>query len=413
MSTLIRSDGTQFVTQAYRELLPAAKKSQIVQDVRLLAEQQGQYVRLFKKSQGQFEAVFSTEPGSLLGESIWHYFGEPENLVYCEALQDTAQVLVVVVRSGSVYIDAQILGSSLQSELLPLMTGDLKYRIVTAGNVPLRKAESFGTFRFPKELVESFENLDEPLLPRLPALKSLQLLPLPLALKSEHLNLGFSTPAIVVAIIALVFGGWWFLTPKQNDIPLRQTVMKQLSNPYRVYYKALTTPAPAQQLSQVVSVVNQLYLLPGWRATKLNFDGKQYRIHIVPDGGDMDLVTKWVKARNYHFQLSTQGAELISRSQIVSRARPKTLYLNEQVVTQLVDQLDRLLHHESVSLGSSQQRGNVKETHLTIRLESVSPDLLDLVSRELRNMPVALQSVDINIHSGLMSGTIQLSAWGR
>jgi len=413
MSTLVRSDGTQFVMQAYRELLSATKKTRIVQEIRLLAEQQGQYVRLFKKGKSQYEAVFSTDPGCLLGESIWHYFGEPENLIYCEALPDSAQILVVVIRSGSVYIDTQILGSSLQSELLPLMTGDLQYRIVTSGNVPLRKGEGFGTFRFPKELVESFETLDELLFPGLSALKSLQLQPLPLALKSEHLNLGFSTPALILIVIVLGLGGWWFLTPKQEEVPLRQDILKTLSNPYRAYYRALETPAPAQQLSKIVGVVNQLYLLPGWTATKLNYDGKRYRISVIPDGGEMSLIAQWAREHDYRFHLSSQGSELIYHPQFSQRSKPTTIYSNEQVVTQLVDQLDRLLHHQAVNLGSSLQRGNVQETLLTIRLEGVSPDLLDLVSRELSDLPVELQSVNLNLRSGLMSGTIQLSVWGR
>ena len=414
MSTLVRSDGTQFVMQAYRELLSATKKSKIVQEIRLLAEQQGQYVRLFKKGQSQYEAVFSTEPGCLLGESVLHYFGEPKNLIYCEALPDSAQILVVVVRSESVYIDAQILGSSLQSELLPLMTGDLKYRIVTSGNVPLRKAESFGTFRFPKDLIESFETLEEPLFPQLPALKSLQLQPLPLALKSEHLNLGFSTPAIIIVTIALVVGGWWWLTPRQADIlPLHQPVLRKLSNPYAPYYRALATPAPDKQLTKMADVIKQLYLLPGWTATKLHFNGKRYHIHVTPDGGELSLITQWAKEHHYRFHLNSQGAEITYQPQLVSRPKPTTLYSNEQVVIQLVDQLDKLLHHSSVNLGASQQRGNVQETLLTVHLDSVSPELLDLVSRELGHLPLELTSVDINLHSGLMSGTIQLSVWGR
>lgn len=413
MSTLVRSDGTQFVMQAYRELLSATKKSQIVQEVRLLAEQQGQYVRLFKKAQNQYEAIFSTDPGCLLGESIWHYFGELENLIYCEALPDSAQILVVVVRSGSVYIDAQLLGSSLQSELLPLMTGDLKYRIITAGNVPLRKAESFGTFRFPKNLIESFETLDELLFHRLPSLKSLQLQPLPLALKSEHLNLGLSTPVIILITIAFFLGGWWLFTPKQVNVPLHQSILRKFSNPYMAFYRALAKPAADKQLVEIGDAVNTLYTLPGWTATKLHFSGKDYRIQVIPDGGDMSLVIRWAKEHHYKFHLSSQGVELTYRSQIPSRSKPKTVYSNEQVVTQLVDQLDKLLHHQSVSLGASQRRGNVQETQLTVRLESVSPELLDLVSRELTNLPLELMSVDINLHSGLMSGTIQLSVWGR
>ena len=252
MSTLIRSDGTQFVMQAYRELLSAKKKSQIVQEVRLLAEHQGQYVRLFNKGQSQYQAVFSTEPGCLLGESIWRYFNKPENLIYCEALPDSAQILVVVVRQGSVYIDSQMLASSLQSELLPLMTGDLRYRIITSGNVPLRKAESFGTFRFPKDLIEDFKILKEPLFPILPAVKSLQLLPLPLALKAERLNIGLSTSTVIVLVLVLIVIGWWALTPEQQDVSSPPMVLEKLGNPYAAYLNALSSPAPDQQLLEMV-----------------------------------------------------------------------------------------------------------------------------------------------------------------
>ena len=349
----------------------------------------------------------------MLGESVWYYFGEPENLIYCEALPDSAQILVVVIRSATVYIDAQILGSSLQSELLPLMTGDLKYRIVTSGNVPLRRGESFGTFRFPKDLIESFETLDEPLFPTLPALKLLQLQPLPLALKSEHMNLGFSTPTIIIITIALVFGGWWLLTPEPSNVSLHQPVLHRLSSPYLSYNRALSTPAPDKQLSELVTAVNELYLLPGWMATKLYYHSDEYHVNVIPDGGEVSFIMRWAKKHSYQFHLTSQGAELKYKSQVASRPKPTMLYSNEQVVTQLMDQLNKLLYHQAVSLDAYQQYGKVKETQLTIHLDSASPELLDLVSRALSNLPLELKSVDVNLRSGLMSGTIQLSVWGK
>jgi hypothetical protein len=413
MSTLVRSDGTQFVMQAYRELLSAKKKSQLVQEIRMLAEQQGQYVRLFTRGQGQYEAIFSTDPGYLLGESIWHYFNETDNLIYCEALPDSAQVLVVVVRSGSVYIDSQILASNLQSELLPLMTGDLQYRIITSGNVPLRKAESFGTFRFPRDLIDSFEILDEPLFPRLPALMSLQLQPLPLALKTEHLNLGFSTPAILILVAVLIFGGWWFLTPQRDVAPLQAASLKKLTDPYFSYFQALSSPAPDQQLLEIRQRINALYFLPGWRATKLSLQHQSYQVNLIADGGEMSFLNQWANQRHYRFHLSSRQIELASRSSLKARGNPRFIYSSEQVVTRLVDKMNALLHQQSTSLGATYQRGDVQEMRLTIHLNSVSPDLLDLVSRQLKGLPIQLTSATFNLHSGLMSGTIQLSVWGR
>ena len=78
MTLLTRGDGTPFVIQAYRELLITHKRSMLLQEIRMLAEQQGQYLRLSKNKDQNIEAVFNNEPGYLLAESIWQYFGENE-----------------------------------------------------------------------------------------------------------------------------------------------------------------------------------------------------------------------------------------------------------------------------------------------------------------------------------------------
>lgn len=413
MTILVRSDGIQFIMQVYREIISAKKKSQLVQEVCLLAEQHGQYAHLFNKGKSQYEAVFSTDPGCLLGESIWNYFNEPENLIYCEALPDSAKLIIVVVSQSAIVIDKKILASSLQSELLPLMTGDLSYRIITSGNVPLRKAESFGTFRFPKTLISSFETLDEPLLPRLPALKSLQLQPLPLVLRAEHLSFSFSTSGIIIMLLTIVIGGWWLLTPNEKTSSMSRTSFDAMTSSYASYYNALSSPAPNEEIIELVHTINQIYSLPGWHATKIAYAHQQYNIDLVSDGGVMRYLLYWAKSNDYRFQLSSHGASLTFHSRLSVRPILKTVYSSDQMVAKLVDQLDQLLEHQAVTLGATHQHGAVQETNLTVHLDGVSPDLLILVSRQLRGLPVELTSVSIYIHSGLMSGTIQLSVWGK
>lgn len=127
----------------------------------------------------------------------------------------------------------------------------------------------------------------------------------------------------------------------------------------------------------------------------------------------MSFLRQWARGRQYQFHLTPHGTELSFHSRLSTRPKPKAVYSSEQVVTQLVDQLNQLLHHQVVSLSATHQRGDVQEIQLTIHLEGLSPNLLDLVSRQLNGLPVELTSVTINLHSGLMSGTIQLSVWGR
>ena len=74
MSLLNRPDGIQFVVQPYRERIAIGKRSVMVQRIRLLSEQHGQYVLISPLTKDAVEAVFSKESGYLLGESVWTYF---------------------------------------------------------------------------------------------------------------------------------------------------------------------------------------------------------------------------------------------------------------------------------------------------------------------------------------------------
>lgn len=413
MTILLRSDGTQFVMQAYRELLSAKKKSQLVQEIRLLSEQQGPYVRLFNRGQRQYEAVFSTEPGYLFGESVWNFFSCPQNLIYCEAIPDSAQILVVVVRSDSVYIDSRILASNLQSELLPLMTADLKYRIFTSGNVPLREVESFGNFCFPTNLIETFETLENPLFSRLPVSKALQLQPLSLALESEHLNFGFSTLVVIFVAIIVVAGGWWLLTSREDIVHQPPVVLQKPVNAHDMYFKALLFPDPDHQFQEIIGMLKELCCLPGWRLSELDYHHQLYQLRLHSEGGGLYFLERWAEDHDYGFRLSTRGLQLSFNSRVPIRAKPQKMDSLDHVVTLLVDQLGPVLLQYAISFGAKRQHGNIQEEPLTIRIKNISPDLLELVGRQLVGLPVQLTSVMFHLQSGLVSGTIGLSVWGR
>ena len=127
----------------------------------------------------------------------------------------------------------------------------------------------------------------------------------------------------------------------------------------------------------------------------------------------MEFLRHWSAVRNYKFHLGPRGVELMFHARLSIRPAPKVVYPLEEVVAQLVDSLDRLLQYQAVSLGATRQRDAAQETPLTIHLEGVSPDLLNLVSRQLRGLPIQMVSVSFDLRSGLMSGTIQLMVWGK
>src|SRR5690348_12369046 len=101
MPYITREDGERFIIPSYRDVLSAQKPGLLKKEILLLSETYGQYITLQKKSSTQYEVTFSHEPGVLLGETIWHYFKRPSDLIYCEAIPNTAEAILVIVKSGS------------------------------------------------------------------------------------------------------------------------------------------------------------------------------------------------------------------------------------------------------------------------------------------------------------------------
>jgi len=413
MPILLRDDGAQFVMQAYRELFCEKKKSQLAKEIRFLSEQQGAYIRLFRRDQHQYEVVFSKEPGYLFGETIWYFFDKPDNLIFCEALPDSAQILLVVVQLGSVSIDKQILGAALQSELLPFMTSDLRYQIIISGNVPLRETAQFGTFCFPENLVASFLTLDEPLFPRLQPLKQLQLQPLSLALESESLNFGFSSLVILFVTITVLGAGWWVLSSKPVAFSSVEEASSSTLQSCRHYFKVLSTPEPKEQLLEMIHVLETLYALPGWRVSQLTYRQQHYQVDLILEGGLLAEVVKRARQQHYELQLFNQQVRLRFPTTIPGHVKLWKVNALDPLVTELVDRLHRLLQQNAVHFGITHRDGVAEKLSVIISLESVPPGMLDLLGRELEGLPVQLVSARLHFNSGLLSGHVQLSLWGK
>ncbi|AML47985.1 hypothetical protein AYM02_01155 [Coxiella burnetii] len=225
MPTLVKDDGTPFALQAYREVLIGDRAS-VYKRIRLLAERHGHFVHILKRYTDHYEIAFSPQPGYLLGESIKHYFGWAQNLIFCERLPHRPELLLVVIREGRVYLDSLVLANKVAAKLMPLLSDTQPYQIVTSGEVPIQQSsDEKEVFVPPPYLVDSFEELNEPLFPRLPAISSLQLLPLSLVLKTSEINNGlprgkfcgsFFSKKIAVFLISLLMifigagVGFWF-----------------------------------------------------------------------------------------------------------------------------------------------------------------------------------------------------------
>lgn len=404
MAHITRSDGLQFVIQAYRELLPPGKRAQLIRDIRSVADQQGNYLFLAKKPSGQIEVVYSNETGYLLGESVWNYFAKPDNLIFVEELPENDQVILVVIREGTVYLDVKIGKADVRTELIPLMAGSQKYQIRVYGHVNLN---------FPNDLTESSELLKRSVFNQLKPGPELILKPLMIALKSKILGTNFIPFLTAAIVIAVVFGGWWTIRSQVPRVVHQQNVMIHASNPYADYQQALATEPPSQQLENMAGLVQKLYFIPGWKVDRILWQQKKYQVFLESDGGDLETLIAWSKENKFRVEITGNGVRLMRIVQLQNRQEPRKIYATQQVIMLLIDELDQLLHARSVQLGESETYGEAKKTPFSINLKQATPEVLSLIAKQLDNLPLALLSIDLRFNDGLIDGTIQLSVWGR
>ncbi len=410
MSILTREDGTQFVIQAYRELLSTKKSSLMSQELRLLSDQHGEYVHVHPGSDGQVEVAFSSEMGYLLGESIWEYFGRPRYFIFCEALPGSNEIILVVINNGSVYLDTKIPNRQLAREIAPLTTETQAYEIVTSGDVLLRNIEQAGSFTFPKEQTISFRRLDKLLLPQLPEYPQLQMQPLVLALRSEHFRRKAMPWVIGASLVVLLVAGLFYLTQQTPDTTAVAEKIKE--NPLALYQSALTSASPDLRLQAFARTVTRLYFLPGWHVTQVHYDQNRYRISVSPNNGSIRLLSDFAQQHGYQMHLNASGAMLTIEQHLQARSVPSNMLSTQKVAGELIDHLNAIMPQHVVAITGQSREGGAEKMNLTIRLAHTSPTQLMLIARTLRDLPVELQAVDVQLKTGLMIGTIRIAVWG-
>lgn len=413
MTAVDRQDGVKFVAQVYRETLPRQSKRLLLETVRQLAKQHGQYLCLY--AQGKvIEAAFSNEPGYLLGECVWDYFGRPDHMIYCEAVGERANCLLVVIRQGRVYLDMTLLSGDILAELQPIFTDKQSYVVYTYGDVPIREKETFGgaTFTLPKEMVGQFKQLTDPLFSALIPASIFEL-------KSpDHLRLASLTRrqdkwlAVGLLLIISMLGIWWFWAPQKPNILPTTSLLK--TSVKQAWQDKLHQPAPATIMQSLVSHIDTLYLIPGWQAVGFHYAGHAFQATLkASDGGDLWALTDWAKQHFYTMHMDHEQAVLQSTSRLAVRQSVPPILPMADVMNTFTRRFSRLLAADAMHFGSVQQDGKLQTASIKLTIHALSPDLLALVGEEFENLPLTLSSADLSIEDGLINGTIQLSLWGR
>jgi len=418
MSILTRNDGTQFVIQAYRELIKYTKKSTLIQRIQeTAAEHQAQYVRLFKRRSGEYESVFSADAGLLLGESVKLFFPQYNNLIFCETIDESSQVLLIVIKDYDVFIDTVIPVEQLKNELLPLIAFQESFHIVIFGNIPLMHEDiqlTENQFNFPAELVASYEKMTEALLPRLPVSERVRLLPLALALKSEHLSQSsLMSQGSLFLIIALLLVGVFVY--RIQVAPHKQTIKAApVVNPYAEYFTALQTPAPDSVLQVLVLLTEKLYQLPGWQALTLSQTNNNFIIKVKSKSGNLQQLQQWSDNNNFSVKLNPDGIYLETKSDLPQRKGLRVIYPLDLTLETVIDNIKNVFTESTINLTQTIPHGASREAKVQVNFQDITPERLFFFKDIFSGLPVVFNSVDFTLNDdSLINGSIYFSVWGK
>lgn len=409
MAMLHRDDGAQFVLQPYREVLKQANRAILKKEIRLLSENYGGFARIFKQKDGSCEVIYSRDYGNLIGEGIWNYFTKPDNLIYAEMLSDH-KILLIVVRGGLVYVDAVLDYADVLNELVSQIVADTAFQIYVYGDVPFGNSQQLNKYVIAANNIKTFTYLDEPVYPILPALPAYQLMPIDRAIETLKLDQRFYSMCAIAVMIVVALGIWW-MSNNSSDADSNQVT--QQADPAQQYKAVLTTPAPADLMRQMAKETAMLYSLPGWIPTQLDYvGGTSISVQAHSMGASISSLLAWSRAQNIDMNITPEGALLSLPLQLSNRTDIGNPIDSQQTLALVVDRMMQVFPGRSVKVGQVEQHGMFKETHVTLLLNNMSPDMFDLLAKQLQALPLTLSSANFNYDSGLLSGSIELIVVG-
>lgn len=411
MPYITREDGEHFIIPSYRDVLSAKKLTLLRREVLLLSANYGEYVAIQRKNVNQYEVAFSAEPGYLLGETVWSYFKRPQDLIYCEAIPNTHEAILVIVKSGSVYIDGSFPLDAIVDELVVFRTQQNNFDVYINGDVPISQIPEEGKFALDPASVKSFNILEEPVFPTLPIVKSFQLQLVDAVLKSKGIGV-LPKKQIISALILLAFiwGAWSFLTTHKKEIPV---MIVRASNPYQLYVSSLNTPDPANQIRWLTTNIWLLSTIPGWHADVLNYSPNGVNTTVRSMGARTNLLFEWADANHAIVQIDKTGFTLTINSRLNNRGDINAISPLDRVVANLIDSMSYVNPGNNVQVGPEVNKGRFLERELKVNFTDITPTTLDLIGQQFKNLPLVLVGVSITITDGLLTGIITLRALGN
>lgn len=412
MAYITREDGERFVIPSYRDVLKIKKAVILRREILLLSASYGEYITLVRKGTEQYDVAFSPDPGYLLGETVWHYFKRPQDLIYCEAIPNTTEAILVIVKAGIVYLDGSFPLDSIVDELVIFRTQQNNFEIYIHGDVPISKEPTEGKFAFNAASVKSFTILDKPVFPTLPVVKTFQLQLVNVVLKSRRIGV-FPIKQIILGIflLGLIWVGWIYMTAPKKVVP---AIYIRPPNPYQLYINTLSSsPDPATQIRWLSSNIWLLSTIPGWYPITVDFTAGKLLASVMSRGARTNLLYEWANTNHADVQILKNGFAVVLNSNLNNRLSPNTISPLDGIVSTLIDSMSYVLPGNNLQVGQPINKGYYSEREIKISFDNVTIAILDLIGQQFKDLPLVLTNVSITMSNGMASGIITVRALGN
>lgn len=410
MPFITREDGERFVIPSYRDVVSAKNNAALKKEIITLSQSYGEYITMQHKSGVSYDVAFSPDLGYLLGESIWHHFKRPLDMIYCEAVANTSEAILVIVKDGGVYLDGRFPLENIPEELIIFLTQKNNFDIYVYGDVPIAEQPADGKFSFDANSVKSFTVLPEPIFPSLPLLKAYQFQLVEATLKRYGIG-GLPVSQIMGLAVLLGLGWllWSFFSSTKSTTPIEQVAQV---NPFQGYYDALRSPAPDAVVSGLVSVLNDVTTIPGWTITKVDYLPGSATCSMLSLGGSVESLMAWADEKQATISIIASGVQLIMPVKTTPRPSPIQIYPTKESLVVILDRLVKVIPGNSFQMAEVANTGAYTTINSSILVTGVSLSTLDLVGQQLNGLPFVLNSVSLDYTNGVFNGSLTLQLLG-
>lgn len=418
MTKITRDDGKNFIIPDYREEVSSKKISVLKNEIAMLSKNYGEFIYIQKNPDDSFDVSFSNEPGYLLAESVAKHIKISNDFIYVERLAHSDIVLFIMMKKGKIHIDTQISIESLYDEFIVIQAEQTPFDVFLYGDLPLTNQEEEKDKIFIGNIAKSYQVLDKSVFESLARYNQFELKPI----NDAFLVAGIIIPtnkktmvAIVAVIIIIIL---WIMWPSQKAAQVSQQIQAvTVKSEYYDYVQTLKTPEPTRQLQGLVAFLEKLETMPaGWQAQSINLSPTLIQVTLgnINNMAKLEDLHAWTSSQGIEMTISDRATLLNFTTAYPIRRDENDIYKTQETLRVIMDRLYPMLDNGTIKVSKETLIENYKEVTLTINLSNVTLNTLDLLSKQLSDLPLLFNSAYFTqSNNGLLTGSINITIVGN